>query len=192
MGTTINCPEIRTETSLTPQDRAEARDAYVRAFDRQFADWAEIAKACIDVERDKDYLRLGFKTWHEWLLDAAPMSRSYIYIVVGRYKELAPDISHEELSKMPLGSAKVLASVSSSVRQNPKLQSVAIKKPKELREFIRDNHPDQHIEGIVEKRLKFTTSQWERVEAVYEAYLLTDEGASLETFIEWLCSEQDV
>lgn len=190
MGT-ANCPEIRVKSGLSSRERAEARDSYVRAFDRQFADWAEIAKACIDVERDKDYLILGFKTWHEWLLDAAPMSRSYIYIVVGRYKELVPDIPHEELSRIPLGSAKVLAGVSSTVRRNPKVKSAAIKEPKKFREYIRDHHPDQHIEGIVERKLKFTTSQWERVEACYEAYLLTDEGASLETFIEWLCSEQD-
>src|SRR5882724_6724330 len=102
MGTTVNCPEIRyQEIKLTPQDRAEARHAYVRAFEDQFSNWAGIAKACIDVDRDKDYLLLGYKTWHAWLLDAAPMSRSYIYIVVGRYKELAPDIPHEELVQMP-------------------------------------------------------------------------------------------
>lgn len=191
MGTTVNCPEIRHETNLSPRERAEARDAYVRSFDRQFADWTEIAKACIDVERDKDYLVLGYKSWHEWLLAAAPASRSYIYIVVGRYKELVPDIPHEELSQMTLESAKVMSQVSSTLRHNPELKSVAIKvkKTKELRQFIKEKHPSQHIEQTVERKLKFTASQWERIEGAYEAYLLTDEGASLETFFEWAVSE---
>ncbi len=184
--------EIRPDTDISSQERAEARDSFVRSFERQFADWAEIAKACIDVERDKDYLRLGFKSWHAWLLDAAPMSRSYIYIVVGRYKELSPDIPHADLARMPAGSAKILQGVSSTVRRNPKVKSVAIKvkKPKDLRQYLHDNHPDQHVEGIVQRNLKFTRSQWDRIETAYETYLLTDEGASLESFFDWLVCEQ--
>ena len=190
MGTT-NAPEIRSEFNLSPKDRAFARDSFVRSFERQFSDWAEIAKACIDVERDKDYLVLGFNSWHAWLLDAAPMSRSYIYILVGRYKELAPDIPHEDLARMPASSAKVLQGVSSKVRQNPKLKSVAIKsrKAKEVQAYIRENHPDQHIEGTVERKLKFTTSQWDRIELAFETYLMANPGSSLESFIDWLVVE---
>jgi len=190
MGTTINCPEVR-EVELSAQDRAEARDAYVRAFEDQFRNWAGIAKACIDVERDKDYLRLGFKTWNAWLLDAAPASRSYIYIVVGRYKELAADIPHEELAAMPSASAKVLEDVSSTVRRNPEVKSVAIKSKKasEVRAYIRENHPNQHVSGIVERKLKFTTEQWDRIELAFETYQIANPGSSLESFIDWLVVE---
>lgn len=184
--------EIRPiDCDLTPKERAAARDSFVRSFERQFSDWSEIARVCCQVESDKDYALLGFHSFGAWLIEAAPRSRSYIYLVMGRYKELAPDISDEDLARIPLASTGVLKQLSSKVRQNPKLKSVAIKEPKELRKYIEENHPDQHIEGIVERKLRFTTSQWQRVEAVYEAYLVADEGASLETFIEWLCSEQE-
>lgn len=176
---------------LTAQERAAARHSFVISFERQFSDWAEIAKVCCQIEQDKDYLLLGFHSFGAWMMEAAPRSRSYLYLVMSRYKELAPDMSDEDLAKIPLESTAVLKQLSSKLRQNPELASVAIKKPKELRQYVQEKHPDQHVEGIVERRLKFTASQWDRVEATYEAYLLTDEGASLETFIEWLCSEQD-
>jgi hypothetical protein len=181
--------EIRPDTDLTAQERAEARDAFVRSFERQFADWTEIAKVCIDVERDKDYLRLGFDSWHLWILKAAPMSRSYIYIVTNRYKELEKDIPADELRGISLGSAKVLESVSSKVRRDSNVRKAAKKKPKDLRAAIKKQYPDQHIEGIVERKFTFTFSQWEKIEGAYEAYLLTDEGATFETFIEWMVTE---
>ena len=183
--------EIRPESNLTPQERAAARDSFVRSFERQFSDWSEIARVCCQIEQDRDYVLLGFHSFGAWLIEAAPRSRSYIYLIMGRYKELAPDISDEELAQIPLESAGVLKQLSSKLRQNPELASVAIKEPKKLRQFIKEKHPEQHIEQIVEKRLRFTASQWERVEAAYEAYLLMDEGASLEVFFEWLCSEQE-
>ncbi len=183
--------EIRPDTDLSPQERAQARDSFVRSFERQFADWSEIAKVCCQIEQERDYLLLGFHSFGAWLIAAAPRSRSYIYLVMGRYKELAPDISDADLARIPLESTEVLKQLSSNVRRNPELASAAIKEPKDLRKHIQENHPDQHVELVVEKTIRFTASQWERVEAVYEAYLLTDEGASLATFVEWLCSEQE-
>lgn len=188
MGT-LSAPEIR-ECTLSPEERASARDSFVVSFERQFAEWTEIAKVCIEVERDKDYLLLGFPSWHAWLLERAPRSRSYIYLVCNRYKELIADIPEEELAKIPLGSAGVLKSLSSSVRRSSKIRQAAIHKPAELRQIIQQEFPNQHIEGIVEQRLKFTTSQWGRISAAYDAYKLTDEHATLEEFIEWMCSEQ--
>jgi len=184
----MTAPEIR-ECSLSPKERAEARDCFVRAFEEQFNNWVSIAKVCIEVERDKDYLLLGFQSWHAWLLAAAPRSRSYIYLVVGRFKELSPDISEEELAQIPLGSAGVLRQLSPAVRKVSKIRQAAKGKPSDLRAVVAKEFPLQHVEGIVEQRLRFTTSQWMRIEGAYEAYLLTDEGASLETFIEWLVSE---
>lgn len=188
MGT-ANCPEIRTEFALSPSERAEARDTFVRSFEQQFADWSSIAKVCVEIERDKDYLLLGFQSFGSWLMEAAPRSRSYIYLVMGRYKELAPDISDDNLARIPLESTLTLRKLSSKVRQSPELASAAIKKPKELRKYIQVNHPDQHIDDIVERRLKFTGEQWDRVETAYETYLLAHPGASLESFIDWMVVE---
>lgn len=188
MGT-ITCPEVRTEFGLTPKERAEARDSFVRSFERQFSDWTEIAKVCIEVERDRDFEVLGFSSWHSWLLNAAPRSRSYIYLVVGRYKELSVDIPEAELAQIPLGSAGVLKQLSSKIRQDPKIRQAARSKPGDLRQVIQNEFPLQHIEGIVEHRLRFTTSQWGKIESAFEAYKTVDESASLEIFFEWLVSE---
>jgi hypothetical protein len=190
MGT-ANAPEIRTtEFNLSPQDRAEARDSFVRSFERQFADWSEIARVCCQVEQDKDYLLLGFHSFGAWLIEAAPRSRSYIYLVMGRYKELSPDISDAELAEIPLESAGVLKQLSSGVRRQSKVRQQAKGKASDLVVAIQKDFPDQHVEGIVERKLKFTTSQWQRIELAYEIFKVQDESASLETFIEWLVSER--
>src|SRR5882672_377315 len=106
MGT-LTAPEIR-EYELSPKERASARDSFVRAFERQWSDWTEIARVCCEIEDDKDYLLLGFHSFGSWVLQAAPRSRSYLYLVMGRYRELRPDISDEELAQISLGSAGVL------------------------------------------------------------------------------------
>lgn len=188
MGT-LNCPEIR-ETSLTPKERAEARDNYVRVFDSQFADWSAIAKVCCDIERDKDWQVLGFSSFNAWLLNAAPRSRSYLYLVIGRYKELSADIPDEELAQIPLTSAGVLKQLSLAVRRESKVRQAAKGKPSELREVLARDYSTQHVEPIVEHRLRFTLSQWQRIESAWEAYRMVDEGASLEVFLEWAVSER--
>jgi hypothetical protein len=176
---------------LTPKARAEARDAFVRAFDEQFSNWVSIAKCCVDVERDKDWELLGFESFGKWITDAAPRSRSYLYLVIGRYKELAPDIPETELSQIPLGSAGILKQLSPAVRKESKIRLAAKGKPAELRQVLEQEFPHQHVESLVEKHLKFPLSQWEKIETAYETYKLTDETATLEEFFEWLVSEQE-
>jgi hypothetical protein len=182
--------EIRPEGSLTPTQRAKARDCYVRDFERQFSDWASIAKCCIEVERDKDYLLLGFPSWHAWLLSAAPKSRSYIYLVVGRYKELIADIPEQELAQIPLGSAGVLKQLSPAVRRESKIRQAAKGKPSELRQAVKESFPEQHIEGLDSRMLNFTESQ----AAVYDEMLachraMNNPETSAEEIVEMLCAD---
>ena len=187
MGT-LTAPEIR-EHRLSPKERAFARDSYVRDFERTFQDWTAIAKCCIDIERDRDYELLGFASWHAWLLDAAPRSRSYIYLVVGRYKELIADIPEEELAQIPLGSAGVLRKLSSAQRRSVEVRKSATKKPEQFIADLQVLSPEQHLEPLVECRLRFKLSFWSLFEAAYEKYKLTDETGSKEDFIEFLVSE---
>jgi hypothetical protein len=170
--------------------RAQNRDQFVREFERQWADWTEIAKCCIDIDLDRDWALLGFHSFEAWLVNAAPRSRSYLYLVIGRYKELSIDLPPEELAQISLGSAGVLRQLPSSMRRDPEVQRQARKQPKEFRESLRERHPGQHIETIVEVKLKFTASAWNVVSAAFDAYRLVDETASMADFVEWMCSEQ--
>jgi hypothetical protein len=188
MGTPT-APEIR-EWSLTPKERAEARDSMVREFERQWADWTSIARVCIDVERDKDYLLLGFPTWNAWILERCPKSRSYIYLVVGRYKELSVDIPEEELAQIPLGSAGILKQLSPAVRRESKIRQAARSKPEEFRQTLKQSHPEQHVEGLDLRTLKFTESQ----AAVFDEMLqchrdMNNPETPAEEIVEMLCAE---
>lgn len=187
MGT-LNAPEIR-EISMSPKERAKARDLYVRDFDRQFADWAGIADCCLAVDRDRDWEILQFHSFHAWLLDAAPASRSYLYLVMGYYKKLILDIPAEELAEIPLGSAGVLASMSSTVRRDPKIRKAAKKKPGEFIREVQEMAPEQHVEGRHRVTLDFPLSAWTLIENAYQKFQELGGPASLETFVEFLVSE---
>ncbi len=182
--------EIRPDTDISPKERAEARDSFVQEFERQFSNWVDIARVCSDIERDKDYLLLGFSSYHAWLIDRAPRSRSYIYLVTNRYRELIVDIPEEELAQIPLGSAGVLKQLSSKIRQDPEVRKAARKKPSELRQAVRESHPEMHIEGLDARTLDFTESQaavWDEMLACYRQ--MNNHSASAEEAAEWIASQ---
>jgi len=170
-------------------ERATRRIESAREFEKQFGNWVDIAKLCYEIERDRDFAVLGYATWNQWLAQEMPHSRSYVYLVVRRYKELSVDISEEELAQIPLGSAGVLKQLSSAQRRESKIRQSARQRPEKFVADLQAMAPNQHIEARVEKTLKFTASQWGVVSAAYEAYCLVDETASLETFIEWMVTE---
>jgi hypothetical protein len=175
--------------ALTPKARAEARDSFVRAFDQQFSNWLTIAKCCVDVEREKDWELLGFESYGSWLKDAAPRSRSYLFLVTGLYKELSPDIAEKELEQIPLGSASILKQLSSKVRKESKIRLAAKGKPSELRQVLKKCAPEQHVETLEVRTLRFTESQADIFDEMLTAYsVLNENGASAEEAVEFLAS----
>lgn len=182
--------EIRRESGLTPKERALARDSFVRDFERRFSDWAEIARVCCEIERDRDWELLGFKSYHQWLVQAAPRSRSYIYLVTGRYKELSLDFSDEELAEIDLDSTKTLRQLSPAARRDPKIRAAAKRKPRELRQVVIETHPEQMIEDVEPRPLNFETSQAEVFDEALEAYRrFNNPKASAEEFVESMCAD---
>ena len=178
------------EEKLTPQERAAARDNYVREFDRQFRQWSDIAHCCLDVKRDRDWELLGFHSFDAWLKDAAPASRAYIYAAIGFYDTLIPDIPEAELQQIPLGSAGVLAKMSPNARQDPEIRKAAKSKPSEFLKRVQEIRPEQHMESKIRQVLVFSASQWSVVEATFQKYqVMLDPDATLASFIEFLCSE---
>jgi hypothetical protein len=189
MGTT-NCPEIR-EVPLSPEERAQARDSYVRNFDRQFKDWQEIAKCCLSVKRDEDWKTLGFESFARWLHDAAPASERYLYLAMGLWENLSPDIPEDKLNEIPLGTAAILQRQvkSAKLRKDPKILEAAKQKPKKFIADMKELAPDQHVELRHRITLDFEASAWSVIEATFEKYKVMEGECSLETFIEWMCSE---
>jgi hypothetical protein len=188
MGT-VTCPEIRVEFGLTTRQRAKARDAFVRDFERRFNDWSEIAKVCCEIERDRDWEILGFRSWNQWLIDAAPRSRSYIYLVTGRYKELCPDFTDEELAQIDLDSTNTLRKLSPAVRRDPVIRAAAKKKPRELRQAVIEHHPEQHIEEQSPRVLNFSDSAADVYDDALKTWrALNNHESTAEEFIEYLCS----
>jgi hypothetical protein len=201
MGT-VTCPEVR-EFTLTAQERAEAHDSRVREINRIVREsWSELAAICIQV-RDRQEWKLlqcltldierPFSSFDDWLLDAAPVCRATAYKGMGILSVLAKDLAPEEIAGIEIGNASILAyEVSSpSVRRDPEVIEAAKsgRHSKKLRDVVMQKYPNQHLENIVEKKLVFSRSAWEKIEAAYDAYRLIDEKARLEDFFEWAVSE---
>jgi hypothetical protein len=189
MGTCVDI-EVRPSSSLTPQDRAEYRDHFVREFEARFNDWSAIARVCCDVERDRDYLLLGFKSFHQWILAAAPKSRAYIYLVTGRYKELKDDFSDAELAEIDLDSTTTLRKLSPAVRRDPEVREAAKKKPRDLRKVVTEKHPEQLIEECDARVLNFPVSAAEVFDEALQCYrTMNNPSAPVEEFVEGLCAD---
>ena len=180
------------ELVITPAQRARARDSHVREFERQFREWVEIARCCIEVEQDLDWRILGFPSFKAWLRDAAPASERYLYLVMGIYKGLIPDIPEAVLEQIPLGTATILERQvkSPKLRRDPQVLEAARQKPRQFTEAMQAIAPQQHVEGIVREPIHFTASQWAVVEKGRSTYeLLMGEPMGLAQFVEFLVAE---
>ena len=180
------------ELVITPAQRAQARDSYVREFDRQFRDWVGIASCCVEVQNDLDYRILGFSSFEQWLEDAAPASLRYLKLVMAIYKGLVPDIPEETLRQIPLGTSAILHRQvkSPKLRRDPKVLEAAKQKPKKFTAAMQAIAPQQHVEGVIRQPIDFTASQWAVVENAWETYeLLMGEPMGLAQFVEFLVTE---
>jgi hypothetical protein len=193
---TMTAPEIR-ELHLSARDRAVARDSFVREFERQWNSWSEIGRVAYEVERDKDFLLLGFKSFGAWIVDRAPKSRAYIYLVARAYGELRDDFTDADMAEIDLDSTRTLRQLSPAVRRDPEVREAAKKKPRELRQKVQEKFPSQHIEHIEERTLKFVVSQADIFdEAVQIWKTLNNPGAAEEDILEdilndWMDSPVD-
>jgi hypothetical protein len=188
-----NCPEIR-PIAQSDEVLAIETDARVREIDRVVREsWSELAALSIRVRDRQLWALLSFHSFDEWLADAAPVCRATIYKGMGILSVLAKDLSPEEIAGIEIGNASILAYEVSSpaVRRDPEVIQAAKsgRHTRKLRDVVMSKYPNQHLENIVEKKLVFSRSAWEKIEAAYEAYRVVDEKARLEDFIEWLVSE---
>lgn len=185
------CVDIEVRPQVTSSlVRAKQRDQVMQEFERQFADWSFIAKVACAIEKDRDWELLGFRSFGAYLVARCNRSRSYLYLVMGRYKELKDDFSDEELSEIDLDSTSTLRKLSPAVRRDPEVREAAKKKPRDLRRVVVEKHPEMHIEDEDFRVLKFETSDAEDFdEALKVWHTLNNPEAPAEEFIRELCVE---
>lgn len=139
--------------SLPDQEAADALDAKIRRLEAilrtAFMELGYIASV-IQKRKLWQYLKSPksghlFTSFDEWLLDAAPYSRSHCYAAKGIYEELAESIPRQTLMKINETNARTLLEVSSTVR--PKLaESAVVLSEDQLRQTIQKDFPQQHVE----------------------------------------------
>lgn len=173
---------VRTETTIDA-DRlhlAKFRDNRVRELERQqISTWSEMAELCTLVEQQGDWKILGFDSYGQWLVDAAPQSRSTIYAARGILSELK-EIPQEELRQIPPGNAKVLAKVPKAKRTKSMLQKAKEQRPAAFTAHVQEKHPELHIETLVPRKYKFEASQSTIIDAAMLMANIIETGEVIE------------
>lgn len=77
--------------------------------------WVAIARLAASVKKQELHLKLGFRRFNDWLVDAVGRRKSTIYVAMAAVEELA-DVPDEKLKRMTLDNASKLARVPKSKR----------------------------------------------------------------------------
>src|SRR5208337_434937 len=177
MATNCTAPEIREFREQTPHQRAKLRHEEVISICNHLVQalhaWGRLGRLCTLVERDKDYLLLGFESFGQWMMNVEEVSgysRAAAYQYMKLFKELEPAWG-AEVHDLSLGVAHVVKLLPQALQTSPEVRSAAKRmKPKEFREKISRDHQDAHIETREEIRLNidgsFATMFHEVVEAM--------------------------
>lgn len=185
---------------------AALHDSRVRELEKQHvACWSEMAELSLVIRDNHEWEMLSrekpvicetcgavacteFHSFNAWLADAAPHSRSAMYMAMGLREELQ-DVPTKDLREIPLGSAKVLAKVPKSRRKDRETIKAAKKKPREFVAHIQQTQPDLHIETVAPREFKFTGSQEQVIDGAIELVRLLMGLGSDEECLEALCAD---
>src|SRR6202158_4781813 len=91
----LTAPELREFREQTPLQRAKSRNEEVIAICNHLVQamhaWGRLGKLCHLVERDKDYLLLGFESFGQWMMkveEVSGYSRASAYQYMKLFREL--------------------------------------------------------------------------------------------------------
>jgi len=193
--------DLSATESMAPALQAALDDSRVREIEKQVLEsWSELATIAIRF-RDQELWRfvprpgsdVGFHSFDDWLVDAAPCSRATVYRGMGVLSAL-PDVATEELRQIEIGNAVLLTQLSSGVRRDPEVLEAAkdSRNSGKLREVVHRKFKDQHIEMQVEKKCRWDESAWA---VIWEEVKLTrdeenDENLSFSSIVELWASER--
>lgn len=159
--------ELELKTNL-----AHAHDEEMRSLERQnISNWVCMAELAIIVRDNQEWQLLNYKSWSDWLENAAPQSRSSVYGNIRLLEELEPDISREDLKEIPHATAKVLPMLDSRERRDKSTVHKAKKlQPKKFVEDVQERRPDLHIEKLAPRKYSFTKTQAQIIDGGVEMY----------------------
>jgi hypothetical protein len=159
--------ELELKTNL-----AHAHDERMRELEKQnISNWCEMAELAIIVRDNQEWELLNYKSWSDWLENAAPQSRSSVYGNIRLLGELELDISRDDLKQIPHATAKVLPMLDTKERRNPATVHKAKNlQPKKFVQDVQERRPDLHIEKLAPRKYSFTASQAKIIDGGVEMY----------------------
>jgi hypothetical protein len=172
---------------------AVLHDKRVRQIEAQITGaWSELAELAIQVRDHGEWQVLGFHSFNSWLLDAAPRSRAMIYSAMGLLEELR-DVPMDELRCIGIGAAHVLKKLPRASRARPEiLEAAKTLQPRNFLATVMESHPAELLEETVTPRLKFTVSQWVKLEEIIEKAMAMFEVSTKAEAIEAVLVDWDL
>lgn len=170
---------------------AMAGDARVRQFDKaQKLTFIEIGYWCLLMEQKESWRVMygggKFKSFGQWITDAAPSSRATCYAALGEVKKALEDgMELDQMNRIPRCNVKTVNRLSTKLKKDPEILKAA--ETMEERAFLRKiekEHPDQHVED--KNPYRFSPDKTQRtiidraIEGAMLLYSLTSREAALE------------
>ena len=185
----------RLRKTMTDNAAAQVYDDRARTIEREVrASFTELGLIVKEVEERRLWqhvVKADGDLCHsldDWIADALPVSSrtAYSALKVARTLEHIPV---ETRAKIAPGNLKTMAEMSSSLSGSPAILQEAVEmKPKEFREKVSKDHPEQHIEALRPmERLNPTVSQRKVYEEAFKMAETIDGCKSREEAMEVIC-----
>lgn len=190
MASTATALSELEEIEMTPLEKAQSYDGRMRDLEKQISQtWYEAGQIGLAMRNSRGWELLNFGSFNQWLLDAAPKSRSVVYAAINALEELN-DVPAEELKEIAHSTVHILKKLPKEVRKNPAVREAAKKlTTKEFGRKMKADHPELHLENYIKTEFLFEASQEKVIdEAIEKAKALYDLPTK-ELAIEAICAD---
>jgi hypothetical protein len=127
-----------------------------------------------------------YSTFERWVVTRAPVSRSHAFAAKGAMRALR-DVPVADLVEMPQYAIKALQRLSPGARAEA-IEAAKTMGERELGAHLASAYPEQHIDTVWERRLRFQESVRGPVTEAMEAAMWAYDVKSWEEAVECLCA----
>jgi hypothetical protein len=131
--------------------------------------WARIGRLAVQMERDRDFVVLGYESMGACILEIELLSgydRSSIYAFKTLYEEASPNAG-ESILQMPFGTAQIYRQLPAALQRDADVREAAKQKPKLFRAQVAQDYP----QALVETRTRLSLNLDNSVYLMWEEFM---------------------
>lgn len=201
----MTTPQRRTSERITPelieQYRTWTPEAAAQVYDRRLRvieegyslTFTEIGMIMLEAEA-RELWKYTDKTdgtkpssLFDWVHDAMPVSHGTAFDAK-KAAEVLKGIPVEERAQIPRGNLMTMVGLSTKVAESSEVRKAATRlKPKDFREMIERDYPEQHVEALKPMRFNPQRSARKVIDEALEMAMVLEETESRDEALEKIC-----